>query len=118
LHGLRLGESTASNKPRLSFEVTMSLSKLTKSECEQLLLAHPAWKLIRQEKAIQRKFCFKDFNEAWGFMNRVALISEVHGHHPEWFNVYDKVEITLTTHDAGGLTNRDSALIAEIDTLV
>ena len=61
---------------------------------------------------------FKDFSEAWGFMSRVALLAEKQDHHPEWFNVWNRVEITLSTHDAGGLSARDVALARAIDALV
>ncbi len=68
--------------------------------------------------AVARTFQFADFNEAFGFMTRVALAAEKADHHPEWFNVYNKVEITLSTHDAGGLSERDVALAAFIDAAV
>ena len=67
---------------------------------------------------MKRSFRFKDFNEAWGFMNRVALLAEAQDHHPEWFNVYNKVDIALTTHDAGGLSARDMRLAKAIDALI
>jgi 4a-hydroxytetrahydrobiopterin dehydratase len=63
------------------------------------------------------QFQFKNFNEAWGFMNRVALIAEKHDHHPEWSNVYNRVAITLTSHDAGGLSERDARMARAIDKL-
>ena len=71
--------------------------------------------------AIERTFQFADFSQAWGFMSRVALLADSHDHHPEWFNVYAKVEITLTTHDAGatgGLSQRDAKMARAIDALV
>jgi 4a-hydroxytetrahydrobiopterin dehydratase len=92
--------------------------ELTEDEVKQLLADHPGWELTREGKAIQRTFQFADFSEAWGFMNRVALIAEGHDHHPEWFNVYAKVEITLTTHDAGGLSIRDAKMARAIDQLI
>ena len=67
--------------------------------------------------AIERTLKFKDFSEAWAFMSRVALIAEKRDHHPEWFNVYNRVEITLTTHDAGGLSLRDVKMARKIDAL-
>ena len=67
--------------------------------------------------AIQRKFKFADFNEAFGFMTRVAIKAQEMDHHPEWSNVYNKVEITLSTHDAGGLTERDIKLATFIDSI-
>jgi 4a-hydroxytetrahydrobiopterin dehydratase len=92
--------------------------ELTEDEVKQLLADYPGWELTREGKAIQRTFQFADFSEAWGFMNRVALIAEGHDHHPEWFNVYAKVEITLTTHDAGGLSIRDAKMARAIDQLI
>ncbi|MEM8848596.1 MAG: 4a-hydroxytetrahydrobiopterin dehydratase [Pseudomonadota bacterium] len=68
--------------------------------------------------ALTRQFKFKDFSEAWAFMTRVALIAETMDHHPEWSNVYNKVDIRLTTHDAGGLTDLDREMAKRIDALV
>ena len=68
------------------------------------------WKEVDGRDAIQKTFTFKDFNEAFGFMTRVALKADQMDHHPEWFNVYNRVEVTLSTHDAGGLTMRDIKL--------
>ena len=65
------------------------------------------WRLDDNGLSIKRDFRFADFNEAFAFMTRVALYAERHDHHPEWFNVYNRVEITLSTHDAGGVTQRD-----------
>lgn len=67
--------------------------------------------------AIQRTFRFADFNAAFGFMTRVALMADKHDHHPEWFNVYDRVEVRLTTHDAGGVTDKDVELARFMDTV-
>jgi 4a-hydroxytetrahydrobiopterin dehydratase len=67
----------------------------------------PGWKDVSGRDAITKKFEFKNFNEAFGFMARVALLAEKMDHHPEWFNVYNKVEVTLSTHDAGGVTEND-----------
>ena len=99
----------------------MSVPELSAAEIKQLLADHPAWELARDGKAITRTFLFKDFSQAWGFMSRVALLAETQDHHPEWFNVYNRVEVTLTTHDAGesgGLSQRDATLAAAIDGLV
>ena len=75
----------------------------------------PGWAEVAGREAIARTFTFKDFNEAFGFMARVALIAEKEDHHPEWFNVYNKVEVTLSTHDAGGVTARDVKLATAMD---
>ncbi len=76
-----------------------------------------AWREAAGRDAITREFKFADFNEAFAFMTRVALIAEKMDHHPEWFNVYNRVEITLSTHDAGGLSERDIELAERIDRL-
>jgi 4a-hydroxytetrahydrobiopterin dehydratase len=78
----------------------------------------PAWSMAADRDAIARSFRFADFSQAWGFMARVALLAEKHDHHPEWSNVWNRVEITLTTHDAGGLSARDVALAHAIDAVV
>ena len=70
----------------------------------------PGWTEAAGRDAIARTFTFKDFNEAFGFMSRVALIAEKKDHHPEWRNVYKTVEVVLATHDAGGVTQRDVEL--------
>jgi len=67
----------------------------------------PGWSEVAGREAITRSFTFKDFNEAFGFMSRVALVAEKNDHHPEWRNVYRTVEVVLATHDAGGVTARD-----------
>ena len=96
----------------------MSIARLRDDECAALLAAHPQWSPARDGRAIERRFTFGDFSEAWGFMNRVALLAEAQDHHPEWFNVYNQVEITLTTHDAGGLSARDARMAKAIDALL
>ena len=75
----------------------------------------PGWSEVEGRDAIRRSFTFKDFNAAFGFMSRVALAAERMDHHPEWFNVWNRVEITLSTHDAGGLSERDVKLARAID---
>ena len=93
----------------------MSVPELSAAEIKQLLADHPAWELTRDGKAITRTFLFKDFSQAWGFMSRVALLAETQDHHPEWFNVYNRVEVTLSTHDVGGVSKKDIALAAFMD---
>ena len=80
------------------------------------MAALPDWKEVAGRDAIGRTFVFKDFNEAFGFMARVALVAEKMDHHPEWSNVYKTVAVTLSTHDAGGLTEKDIALAQAMDT--
>lgn len=96
----------------------VSVSQLSDEERARLLADNPEWAEAREGKAIMRIFQFADFSEAWGFMSRVALIADSHDHHPEWFNVYAKVEITLTTHDAGGLSQRDINMVKAIEAIV
>jgi len=76
------------------------------------------WALVEGRDAIRRSFRFRDFSEAWGFMARVALLAETQDHHPEWSNVWNRVEILLSTHDAGGLSERDVTLAQAIDRLL
>jgi len=73
------------------------------------------WSEVKNRDAITKKFVFKDFNEAFGFMVRSALVAEKLNHHPEWFNVYKSVEVTLSTHEAGGLTDLDLKLADAMD---
>ena len=96
----------------------MAVPQLTEAERNDALAALPEWSLREDGLAIERALKFKDFNEAFGFMTRVALLAEKHDHHPEWSNVYNRVSITLTTHDAGGLSAREVAMARAIDALV
>lgn len=73
------------------------------------------WRAADGRDAIVKEFRFRDFNHAFGFMSRVALYAERHDHHPEWFNVYNRVEVALTTHEAGGVTDKDVALAHFMD---
>ena len=76
-----------------------------------------SWRAVEGRDAITKEFRFKDFNAAFGFMTRAALIAEKMDHHPEWFNVYKTVDVTLSTHDAGGVTDLDIKLATEMDRL-
>jgi len=76
------------------------------------------WAEVQDRDAIRKTFRFKDFNEAFGFMSRVALMAEKMDHHPEWFNVYNRVDVTLSSHDAGGVTHRDVDLARFMDGLI
>jgi 4a-hydroxytetrahydrobiopterin dehydratase len=86
------------------------MKKLEGSARQSALRDLPQWKEVQGRDAISKRFEFKDFNAAFGFMSRAALVAEKMDHHPEWFNVYNKVDVTLSTHDAGGLTEKDIAL--------
>lgn len=91
--------------------------KLTGAERAAALGALKDWREADGRDAIVKTFQFKDFNEAFGFMSRVALFAERMDHHPEWFNVWNRVEVTLATHDAGGLTQSDIKLAQKMDAL-
>jgi 4a-hydroxytetrahydrobiopterin dehydratase len=91
--------------------------KLTGSGRAAALATLAGWSEVAGRDAIARTFMFKDFNEAFGFMARVALVAEKLDHHPEWFNVYNKVEVTLATHDAGGVTARDVTMAQAMNRL-
>ena len=91
------------------------MTKLTIEELKASLKRLPDWALAKDREAIVRKFQFVDFDAAFAFMTRCALLAAKMDHHPEWFNVYNRVEILLTTHDAGGLSIRDIDLAAAID---
>jgi 4a-hydroxytetrahydrobiopterin dehydratase len=95
----------------------MPIPRLTDAERDDALAELPQWSLREDGLAISRSFRFADFNEAFGFMARVALIAEKQDHHPEWFNVWSRVDITLTTHDCGGLSVRDVKMAMAIDAL-
>jgi 4a-hydroxytetrahydrobiopterin dehydratase len=88
---------------------------LTAEQIGSLPHTLPHWTRHETRPAIQQSFKFADFSAAWGFMNRVALAAEAMDHHPEWSNVYNRVDITLTTHDPAGLTTLDLALAQAID---
>ncbi len=91
------------------------VAKLTEAERAVALKDLPHWRSVDGRDAIARSFKFKNFSEAWGFMARVALLAESQDHHPEWFNVYNRVDVTLSTHDCGGLSTRDVKLAKAID---
>ncbi len=93
----------------------MKPTPLDRAAAAERLKSHPLWTLEASGLAISRSLRFADFNTAFGFMARVALAAEKADHHPEWSNVWNRVDIRLTTHDAGGLTQRDFDLAAFID---
>jgi len=93
------------------------VEKLSATSRDAALAKLASWSYDAAADAITREFRFADFSAAFAFMTRVALAAEQAGHHPEWFNVYNKVRITLSTHDAGGLSRKDIELAERIDAL-
>jgi len=91
--------------------------KLSDGALEEAIRDLDGWTLVDGRAAITRSFTFKTFNAAFGFMTRVALKAEAMDHHPEWFNVYNRVDVTLATHDAGGVTEKDLTLAKFMDEL-
>lgn len=90
-------------------------ARLTEADRDSALATLEGWSMVEGRDAITKTFTFKDFNAAFGFMTRVAMVAEKLDHHPEWSNVYRKVTVTLTTHDAKGLTSLDVALAQAMD---
>lgn len=95
----------------------MARTKLAPEIITANLAGLPGWRVNADGTAIARQFRFADFSQAFGFMTRVALAAETLDHHPDWSNVYRTVDITLSTHDAGGLTELDFTLAAKIDAI-
>ena len=95
----------------------MQVSRLDEADRAAVLEQLPLWSYDADAQGIRRTLRFADFAEAFGFMARVAILAEKADHHPEWFNVYKRVEILLTTHDAGGLSRRDADLASAIDAI-
>ncbi|MEO6041955.1 MAG: 4a-hydroxytetrahydrobiopterin dehydratase [Croceibacterium sp.] len=95
----------------------MPVPQLTDAERDAALAELPGWTLRADGLAIERQFKFRDFSEAFAFMTRVALLAEKLDHHPEWSNVYNRVTVVLTTHDAQGLSRRDVQLARAISDL-
>ncbi len=91
------------------------IDKLTAEERRAALAQLDGWQNTEGRDAIQKSFAFTNFEAAFGFMSQVALIAEEMNHHPEWFNVYSRVDVTLTTHEADGVTKRDVRLAREMD---
>lgn len=90
-------------------------TKLSEAALVAALKGAAGWLYDQNTGAITKIFMFVDFSEAWGFMNRAALLAEKMDHHPEWFNVYNKVEVKMTTHDAGGVTSWDFDMAAAMN---
>ena len=95
----------------------MTVSKLDDQARAEALLDLPTWSYDDVAQGIRRSLRFADFGAAFGFMSHVAILAEKADHHPEWFNVYNRVDILLTTHDAGGLSGRDIDLAKQIDAI-
>ena len=91
------------------------MDKLTGEARESALASVADWALVDGRDAICKTFTFQNFSQAFGWMSRVALLAEKMDHHPEWCNVYSRVEVTLSTHDAGGLTDKDIRLARAMD---
>ena len=91
------------------------MKKLSKIEVTNKIKRLSGWKLVKGRNAITKTFKFKNFTEAFGWMTSMALYAEKKDHHPEWFNVYSTVEVTLSTHDAGGVTNLDLDMAREMN---
>lgn len=89
--------------------------KLSDNAIRERLAVLPGWMLAKDGGAIVKTFQFKNFSQAWAFMSRVALLAEKMNHHPEWFNVYNRVEVTLNTHDAGGITDLDLTMAEKME---
>lgn len=96
----------------------MAINPLLPTEKKKLLLNLPGWALEESSKAICKIFIFADFNQAWAFMSRIALVAEQMNHHPEWSNVYNKVEIRLTTHDCNDISIRDIEMATRIESFL
>ena len=91
------------------------MSRPQKMPVDQALASLDGWSAVADREAIRKSFQFKDFNQAFGFMTRMALHAEKLDHHPEWFNVYNRVDVVLATHDAGGVTELDLKLARLMD---
>jgi 4a-hydroxytetrahydrobiopterin dehydratase len=113
----RHGATYAENIELQKQDKLMAVSKLDDAARAAALNALSHWNYDSDALGIRRTLRFADFAEAFGFMTRVAILAEKADHHPEWFNVYNRVEILLTTHDAGGLSQRDIDLAAQIDAI-
>ncbi|MEE3165340.1 MAG: 4a-hydroxytetrahydrobiopterin dehydratase [Pseudomonadota bacterium] len=90
-------------------------TKLPTKRRKEALRTLRGWKKSRGKNAIEKDFIFKDFKSAFSWMTKIALVAEKMNHHPEWFNVYNKVEVTLSTHDAGGVTELDIEMAKEMN---
>lgn len=103
------------NNRKQSLQMSATLLPADEKAKEVKELGFNKWKMVSGRDAITKTFVFSDFVQAWGFMSKVALVAESMNHHPEWFNVYNKVEVTLSTHDCGGLSSLDIKLAKQMD---
>lgn len=94
------------------------IAQLTEDERREALVNHADWNYVEERRAFHRQFVLRDFSEAIGLLIRIALEAEKIDHHPEWSNVYDKIDIWLTTHDANGVSKRDVLLMKAIERLL
>jgi 4a-hydroxytetrahydrobiopterin dehydratase len=99
----------------MSSQQKRTITKLTDSERSSALTQVPEWKYNTDKEGIEKQFKFKNFAQAWTFMSHVAYHAEVANHHPEWFNVYNRVDVLLRTHDANGLSTKDIDLAKKMD---
>lgn len=95
----------------------MTRNRLNEEELQRALAELIGWQKVENREAISRNFTFKDFNAAFGFMTRAALYAEKMDHHPEWFNVYNRVDVTLSTHSEDGVTEMDVKLARKMNSL-
>ncbi|MCL7997214.1 4a-hydroxytetrahydrobiopterin dehydratase [Brucella sp. 21LCYQ03] len=95
----------------------MARNRLTEEELKQALSELEGWQKLDSREAISKSFKFKDFNAAFGFMTRAALYAEKLDHHPEWFNVYNRVDVTLSTHSENGITELDIKLARKMNAI-
>ena len=109
-HGGLFAQEQRTQEERTHQTQESSIQKLGLQKVKEALHSLQGWTLREDGKALVRHFKFTDFSEAWGFMSRVALLAEKMNHHPEWSNVYNQVSITLSTHDAGGVSHLDIQL--------
>lgn len=105
-------------RPRTSETVIMKTRKLSPQERRSALKELDGWSDVAERDAIQKTYTFRNFSQAFGFMTRVAMRAEKMDHHPEWSNVYNTVDVTLTTHSAGGLSEQDIILATYMDRIV
>uniref|UniRef100_A0A131Y9F5 4a-hydroxytetrahydrobiopterin dehydratase n=1 Tax=Ixodes ricinus TaxID=34613 RepID=A0A131Y9F5_IXORI len=108
----------AARSSRLLSKMSSKRAKLSEEERKTKLapLLSAGWTTVKDRDAIYKEFLFKNFNQSFGFMTRIAMQAEKMDHHPEWFNVYNKVQVTLSTHDVGGLSENDVKLANFIET--